>query len=75
MKIAHISDIHLGYTSGKKVDPITKINLREEDGYKALEECFEQIIAEGDVDTVVCTGDFSTHLHQNLRQLQLHRIK
>lgn len=58
MKIAHISDIHLGYTSGKKVDPITKTNLREEDGYKALEECFEQIIAEGGVDTVVCTGDF-----------------
>lgn len=58
MKIAHISDIHLGYTSGKKVDPITKTNLREEDGYKALKECFEQIIAEGDVDTVVCTGDF-----------------
>lgn len=58
MKIAHISDIHLGYTSGKKVDPITKTNLREEDGYKALEECFEQIIAEGDIDTVVCTGDF-----------------
>ena len=58
MKIAHISDIHLGYTSGKKVDPVTKTNLREEDGYKALEECFEQIIAEGDIDTVVCTGDF-----------------
>ena len=58
MKIAHISDIHLGYTSGKKVDPITKTNLREEDGYKALKECFEQIIAEGDIDTVVCTGDF-----------------
>lgn len=58
MKIAHISDIHLGYTSGKKVDLITKTNLREEDGYKALKECFEQIIAEGDVDTVVCTGDF-----------------
>lgn len=58
MKIAHISDIHLGYTSGKKVDPVTKTNLREEDGYKALKECFEQIIAEGDVDTVVCTGDF-----------------
>lgn len=58
MKIAHISDIHLGYTSGKKVDPITKTNLREEDGYKALEECFEQIIAEGDIDIVVCTGDF-----------------
>lgn len=58
MKIAHISDIHLGYTSGKKVDPVTKTNLREEDGYKALKECFEQIIAEGDIDTVVCTGDF-----------------
>ena len=58
MKIAHISDIHLGYTSGKKVDPITKTNLREEDGYKALKECFEQIIVEGDIDTVVCTGDF-----------------
>lgn len=58
MKIAHISDIHLGYTSGKKVDPVTKTNLREEDGYKALKECFEQIIVEGDIDTVVCTGDF-----------------
>lgn len=57
MKIAHISDTHLGYKSGNKRDPITGINLREQDGYNALKEVIDQII-EAEVDVVVCTGDF-----------------
>ena len=57
MKIAHISDLHLGYSSGKKKDPITRINMREQDGYNAFHECITQII-ENSVDLVVCTGDF-----------------
>ena len=57
MRIGHISDIHLGYTSGNKKDTETKINIREQDGYNALNECIEQMI-ENKVDLVLCTGDF-----------------
>ena len=59
VKFAHISDIHLGYMSGKKIDPVTKINIREQDGYLALEECFKDIASHADeLDFVLCTGDF-----------------
>ena len=59
VKFAHVSDIHLGYMSGKKIDPETKINIREQDGYLALEECFKDIASHADeLDFVLCTGDF-----------------
>lgn len=57
MKIAHISDLHLGYASGNKKDPISKINLREQDGYDIFEKIIDEII-ENKVDIVLCTGDF-----------------
>lgn len=57
LKIAHISDIHIGYSSGKKKDETTKVNLRELDGYNALNECLDSII-EQKPDIVLCTGDF-----------------
>lgn len=57
MKLAHISDLHLGYSSGNKKDPNTKINLREQDGYDIFEKIIDEII-ENKVDAVLCTGDF-----------------
>lgn len=70
IKFAHISDIHLGYTSGKKVDPETKINLRENDGYEALNEVVEQIISDKDtIDFVLCTGDFFHSPNPNMRTI------
>lgn len=57
MRLAHISDLHLGYKSGNKRDVDTGINLREQDGYNALEEIITQII-DNKVNAVVCTGDF-----------------
>lgn len=57
MKIAHISDIHLGYSSGRKRHEQTKVNLREQDGYDALEYCITEII-NAKPDFVLCTGDF-----------------
>lgn len=56
MRIAQISDCHLGYSSGKKKHPITQINLREQDGYDAFEEAIDQIILEKP-DIVICSGD------------------
>lgn len=55
VSIAHLSDCHLGYRAGKKVNE-NSINLREQDGYDALEECISQIIEE-EIDLVVISGD------------------
>lgn len=66
---AHISDLHLGYTSGKKVDNKTKINLREQDGYQLFNECIDEIINEGDIDFVICTGDFFHSPKPNMRAI------
>lgn len=57
MKIAQISDLHMGYRAGTKVDPTTGRNLREEDGYKALHTVIDEI-NKSDTDLVLCTGDF-----------------
>ena len=57
LEFAHIADIHLGYSSGSKLDTNTHINLREQDGYNALDYCIEDII-KNKVSFVLCTGDF-----------------
>ena len=55
-KIAHISDCHLGYRSGQFRDNETGINLREQDGYDALDKAIDEII-EAKLDVVICSGD------------------
>jgi len=55
-KIAHISDCHLGYRSGQFRDNETGINLREQDGYDALDKAIDEII-EAKPDVVICSGD------------------
>ena len=56
LRIGHISDIHLGYRSGKLVTE-QDINLREQDGYDALNKVIDDMI-QSKVDCVLCTGDF-----------------
>lgn len=67
VKIAHISDIHLGYNSGK-LKTEDDINLREQDGYDALNDTIDDII-ESNVDYVVCTGDFFHNPNPSIRTI------
>lgn len=55
-KLAHLSDLHLGYTSGKKKVDEMGMNVREQDGYDAYNKCVDQIIKEK-VDAVLIAGD------------------
>ena len=47
-----MSDLHLGYTYTSKTNA-QGINWREVDGYRAMDECVSQIIADGSIDVVV----------------------
>ena len=55
MKLALISDAHLGYKTGRKTND-KQVNLREEDGYRAFDECIDGII-KNNIDIVVIAGD------------------
>ena len=54
--IAHMADLHLGYTYTSKTNA-QGINWREVDGYRAMDECVSQIIEDGSVDVVIIAGD------------------
>lgn len=54
--IAHLSDLHLGYSSGRKKIDENGFNVRENDGYIAYEKVVDGIIKEG-VDIVLVAGD------------------
>lgn len=54
--LAHLSDLHLGYSSGKKKIDENGFNVRENDGYVAYNTAVEQIIEEK-VDAVLIAGD------------------
>jgi len=45
--IAHLSDLHLGYSSGRKKIDENGYNVRENDGYVAFNKAIDQIIEEG----------------------------
>lgn len=55
IKIGLISDCHLGYKAGKKVNE-QQINIRQNDGYEAFRECIDGFI-KNKVDVVVVAGD------------------
>ena len=55
-KLAHISDLHLGYASGKKKLNEDGMNVRENDGYIAFEKLVDGMI-EQKVDAVLVAGD------------------
>lgn len=54
-KLAHLSDLHLDYSSGR-VSNTQGINIREQDGYDAFNEIVDDIIAH-EVDAVMIAGD------------------
>lgn len=60
-RIAHFSDVHLGYRSGTFKHPETGINLREQDGYDAFNEAIDQIVKyskeENPINAVIDSGD------------------
>lgn len=54
--IAHLSDLHLGYSSGRKRVDENGFNIRENDGYIAYDRVITQIINEK-IDAVLIAGD------------------
>lgn len=54
--IAHLSDLHLGYLSGRKKLGENGFNVRENDGYIAYNKVIDQIIEE-EIDAVLVAGD------------------
>lgn len=54
--LAHMSDLHLGYSAGRKKIDENGYNVRENDGYVAYEKVVDQIIQEK-VDMVLIAGD------------------
>lgn len=56
MKIAHISDTHLGFGAYSKLDPVEGINQREMDIYTAFEQAVTEIL-ELKPDLVIHSGD------------------
>lgn len=53
--MAHLSDLHLNYKSGRIVNE-QGINVREQDGYDAFHAVIDDVIAH-DVDAVMVAGD------------------
>jgi DNA repair exonuclease SbcCD nuclease subunit len=56
VRIAHISDTHLGYTRYAKLCPETNRNQREVDVQEAYGRAVDEIL-ERDVDLVIHSGD------------------
>jgi DNA repair exonuclease SbcCD nuclease subunit len=56
IRIAHISDTHLGYARYSRLDPLTNRNQREMDVAAAYERTVDEILAR-DVDMVIHSGD------------------
>lgn len=54
--LAHMSDLHLGYSYGRRTNH-QGINWREIDGYRAMDECVGQILDDHTVDVVIIAGD------------------
>ena len=60
LRIAHISDTHLGYRALYKVDPVSGRNQRSIDIERAYERAIDDIL-ERDVDLVIHAGDVFHH--------------
>lgn len=67
-KIAHLSDLHLGYATTRKVNA-QGINLREVDGYLAMQKIITDVIKH-DVDVAVVAGDTFHTPSPNMRSIQ-----
>jgi len=58
IKFIHLSDIHIGFETHGKLNPITGRNTRLEDVLDCLDSVFETAIRES-VDLVLIAGDVS----------------
>lgn len=56
IRLAHITDTHLGYRTGKKIDPVTLRNARTVDFEEAFEWAIDDILRQRP-DAVVHAGD------------------
>ncbi len=68
---AHISDVHLGYSSGKRIAGIGT-NLRVLDGYAAWHEAISQMLEthkERTLDAVIISGDIFHMAHPDIRTI------
>ena len=54
--LAHLSDLHLGYRSGRRVNS-HGVNWREQDGYVAFKRVVDEILADKTIDFVLIAGD------------------
>jgi len=66
-KLGHLSDIHAGYRAGRRLNG-EGVNIREQDGYNALEEMISEII-EAEVDGVTVAGDTMHAPEPHIREL------
>lgn len=66
-KLAHLSDIHAGYRSGRRLNAFG-VNIREQDGYNSLDQMVTEIINSG-VDAVVIAGDTIHVPEPHIREL------
>lgn len=66
-KIAQLTDLHLGYSSGRRQNK-QGINLREADGYKAAHKLITQVI-EAKPDVVIGGGDFFHSSQPDIRTI------
>ena len=67
-KLAHLSDLHLGYFTTRKVNA-QGINLREADGYITMQKIITDVINH-EVDAVVVAGDTFHTPSPNMRSIQ-----
>lgn len=67
-KIAHLSDLHLGYSTTRKVNA-QGINLREADGYIAMQKIITDVIKH-EADVAVVAGDTFHTPSPNMRSIQ-----
>ncbi|MEM3059562.1 MAG: metallophosphoesterase [Methanomassiliicoccales archaeon] len=68
MKIAHISDTHLGYTAYSKVDEETSLNQREIDVFNAFRRVIDEIL-KIKPDLVLHSGDLFDSVRPTNRAL------
>lgn len=66
-KLGHLSDIHAGYRAGRKLNG-AGVNIREQDGYDALDEMVTDIIGQ-EVNAVVIAGDTMHVPEPHIREL------
>ena len=68
MRIAHVSDTHLGYSAFGRVDEQSGLNLREVDFYRAFEECVDKVI-QLKPDALLHSGDLFDSVRPSNRAL------